>query len=96
MNDQERNYWLQVLPVMTEDQVKELRDILDTEKRKLAEIDKKYAAPAPMGEVPEVSAEDIARMEAEKRKQAEERKRKEEEAREEEDPDAILAALNNL
>jgi len=43
MNNSERNYWLQVLPVMTTEQVAELRDILATEKRKLAEIDVKYS-----------------------------------------------------
>ncbi len=43
MNLEERNYWLQVLPVMTPDQVEELRDILVTERRKLSAIDAKYA-----------------------------------------------------
>ncbi len=43
MNLEERNYWLQVLPVMTPDQVAELRDILVTERRKLTAIDARYA-----------------------------------------------------
>ncbi len=94
MNDQERNYWLQVLPVMTEDQVKELRDILETEKRKLAEIDKKYATPA--GATPQISAEELARIEIEKRKKAEELRKAEENARAEENPESILASLNDL
>ena len=38
MTNQERNYWMQVLPEMNEAQVAELRDILETEKRKLEEI----------------------------------------------------------
>lgn len=42
MNDSERQYWFSILPIMTKDQVDRLREILTTEKQKLAEIDKKY------------------------------------------------------
>lgn len=99
MNNSERNYWLQVLPVMTPDQVKELEDILDTEIRKLKEIDEKYSkmgANAQGGKKPpvELSKEDIARLDAEKiakRKALEEAERK---AQEENNPDDILAQLD--
>lgn len=43
MDDDERQYWFHILPIMKEDQVAELRKILVTEKEKLAEIEKKYA-----------------------------------------------------
>lgn len=43
MNDEERRYWLDILPVMTEDQVKQLNDILQKERDQLAEIDAKYS-----------------------------------------------------
>jgi tetratricopeptide (TPR) repeat protein len=43
MNNRERNYWLQVLPVMTKPQQRELFDILKTEMVKLNEIDLKYS-----------------------------------------------------
>jgi len=43
MNDEERQYWINILPVMTEDQIKNLKDILENEKRQLAAIDEKYA-----------------------------------------------------
>jgi hypothetical protein len=42
MNDEERQYWVNILPVMTPDQVQNLRDILDNEKKQLAAIDQKY------------------------------------------------------
>ena len=42
MNDDERQYWFSILPIMTQEQVKRLRNILDTEKQKLAAIDSKY------------------------------------------------------
>ena len=32
MNDEEREYWFQILPIMTEDQIRKFRDILVNEK----------------------------------------------------------------
>lgn len=43
MNDEERQYWVDVLPVMSEDQVKNLRGILDNEKKQLAEAAAAYS-----------------------------------------------------
>lgn len=43
MNDEERQYWINILPVITQEQIQSLRDILENEKRQLAAIDKKYA-----------------------------------------------------
>ena len=42
MNDEERQYWVDILPAMTADQVTQLRDILQNERRQLAAIDEKY------------------------------------------------------
>ena len=42
MNDEERQYWINILPIMTPDQVQNLRDILDNERKQLAAIDSKY------------------------------------------------------
>ena len=42
MNDEERQYWVNILPIMTPEQVQNLRDILDNEKKQLAAIDAKY------------------------------------------------------
>lgn len=42
MNDEERQYWVNILPIMTPDQVKNLNDILTNERTQLAAIDKKY------------------------------------------------------
>ena len=42
MNDEERQYWINILPVMTPEQVQNLRDILENERRQLAAIDSKY------------------------------------------------------
>ena len=41
-NKEERQYWINILPVMTPDQVENLRQILQNEKNQLAAIDRKY------------------------------------------------------
>jgi len=42
MNDEERQYWIDVLPIMTEDQLANLNSILGNEKKQIAEADKQY------------------------------------------------------
>lgn len=42
MNDDERQYWFQILPIMTDEQVSKLREILVNEKHQLEDLDKKY------------------------------------------------------
>ncbi len=42
MNDEERDYWFQILPIMTEDQIKKFRDILVNEKSQLTNLDQEY------------------------------------------------------
>ena len=42
MDDQERQYWFQIMPIMTADQVEKFRNILLTEKQQLADLDKEY------------------------------------------------------
>ncbi len=43
MNDEERQYWINILPIMTPEQLKNLEDILMNEKQQLAAIDAKYS-----------------------------------------------------
>lgn len=42
MNDEERDYWFQILPIMTEDQIRKFRDILVNEKSQLTSLDQEY------------------------------------------------------
>ncbi len=42
MNDEEREYWFQILPIMTEEQIQKFRGILVNEKEQLARLDKEY------------------------------------------------------
>ena len=43
MNQEERQYWIDMLPVMDENQVQQLKEILENERTQLASIDAKYA-----------------------------------------------------
>ena len=42
MNDEERQYWFHILPIMTAEQVEKFRKILDNEKEQLAKLDQEY------------------------------------------------------
>lgn len=42
MDDSERQYWFDILPSMNADQVQRLTDILETERKKLDELEVKY------------------------------------------------------
>jgi len=42
MDNDERQYWFDIMPSMTDAQIDRLYDILDTEKRKLQELEVKY------------------------------------------------------
>src|SRR3989344_3156487 len=69
MNDEERQYWINILPVITPDQVQSLRDILENERRQLAAIDKKYAQ-----EIEKIGqTQFVQQTEAERKKKREER-----------------------
>lgn len=46
MNLEERQYWINILPIMTAEQLKNLEDILHSEKQQLAAIDAKYSKDA--------------------------------------------------
>ncbi len=42
MTVEEREYWFQILPIMTDEQIQKLRGILVHEKEQLAKLDKEY------------------------------------------------------
>ncbi|MFA6436003.1 MAG: hypothetical protein WCW30_02610, partial [Candidatus Gracilibacteria bacterium] len=44
MTAEERDYWFQIMPIMTDDQVQKLRNILIHEKEQLAKLDTEYEA----------------------------------------------------
>ena len=96
MDDAERQYWFNLWLVMNEEQVEKLRDILTREKKKLAEIEAKYA------KKPELTPEEIAKKNADlaaKQKAHQESLKREEaehQAKEAEQEENLLSELENL
>lgn len=94
MNDDERQYWFSILPIMTQDQVNRLREILTTEKQKLAEIDQKYQK-----QLDEINQKHLIEWQAMKMKENKDKiKRAEtkEKTKDEEESSALLDELNTL
>lgn len=54
MNTDERQYWINILPIMTPEQLKNLTDILTNEKEQLAAIDARYESGVPTTSVEEI------------------------------------------
>jgi len=94
MDDEERQYWVDVLPIMSEDQIKNLRDILINEKTQIQEVNQAYAKG--MGQAVQKAAitfDEITYKEKKQaRLQAEHMHEQEERMREE----AVLKELENL
>jgi hypothetical protein len=95
MNDEERQYWINILPVMTPEQITNLEKILDNEKTQLAAIDEKYKKEMEKVGGNAVNIEEIGRERREKR---ESRKSVEgdHEVGEEEKEAEILKAISEL
>lgn len=94
MNEEERQYWLQIMPVMSEEQIVKFRDILVNEKQQLAKLDQEYnqemkkvnKSPAP--EMDEAKRkEDIAKIKAAE---------KTDEEKEKSDEEALMSQLKGL
>lgn len=88
MNDAERQYWVNILAVMTPDQIQNLTDILQNERKQLSAIDEKYSAVIS-------TARETDEIAAERRAKADQRKQQEESAKEHEDKttDTILSQI---
>ncbi len=85
MNNEERQYWINILPVMNPEQIKNLDDILSNEKKQLAAIDEKYSKQADESQKVENSKvlEEKIKTQKNKREEIEGEEAKKEEALEE-------------
>lgn len=94
MNEEEREYWLQIMPIMSEEQIVKFRDILVNERDQLAKLDKEYASEmnkinkAPVQELDEAKRKE----ESTKIKEAE----KADQAKEKSQEDVLLQKLNEV
>lgn len=87
MNNEERQYWINILPVMTPEQRTNLQQILTNERDQLKAIDKKYAK-----EVHSAGSEAFAKTVADERRKRRET-RSSAEAQAEEAEDVVMAEL---
>ena len=96
MDDAERQYWFNLWLVMNAEQVEKLRDILTREKKKLAEIEAKYAKEPEV--TPEESQKRNAEIAAKQKAHQDALKQKEaaHQAKEAEAEDDLLSELDNL
>jgi hypothetical protein len=92
MDNDERQYWFDIMPSMTDAQVDRLFDILETERKKLSELEVKYQKEIKtLNEKHLIEWQEMQVKEGKKKVAA----AKAEEGKQE-DPDEILAMLNDL
>lgn len=94
MNEEEREYWLQIMPIMSEEQTTKFRDILVNEKNQLAKLDQEYQTEmAKTNKGPAMQLDEVKMKEKiQEIKQAEATSEKEEQSKE----DKVLQQLDNL
>ena len=94
MNEEEREYWLQIMPIMSEEQTTKFRDILVNEKNQLAKLDQEYQTEMAKTAKGPAMQLDEAKMKEKMQeiKQEEAAHEKEEQSKE----DDVLKQLNNL
>ncbi len=94
MNNEERQYWINILPVMTPEQIKNLEDILLNEKKQLAAIDEKYSNQAEESKKVENTKvlEEKIKTQKKKREEIEQEEAKKEEIAEED----ILGKIQSM
>ena len=94
MDDDERQYWFDIMPSMTDAQIDRLYDILDTERKKLQELEVKYQKEIKsLNEKHLIEWQELQVKEGKKKVAAAKAADKNEK---EESPDEILSMLNDL
>lgn len=94
MNDEERQYWVNILPIMTPEQQQSLRDILTNERNQLAAIDAKYTK-----EIQSVGQEQFIQQVAEERRARSEQRtsaEQQDKAQETASAEALLNQMGNV
>ncbi len=91
MDDDERQYWFDIMPSMTDKQVDRLFNILDTEKKKLEKLETKY-----QNEIKNLNEKHLIEWQEFQMKDSK-KKIKEEEAKDKDwSADDVLDALNEI
>ncbi len=94
MNLEERQYWVDVLPIMSQEQLQNLRTILENEKKQLSEASKTYSDGVKQAEEEAKRAfDEVAYLEKKRVREEAEAKHEAKEKQMEEDVLAELAEL---
>jgi len=93
MDDDERQYWFDIMPSMTDSQIDRLYNILETEKKKLEELEVKYQK-----EIKSLNEKHLIEWQEFQMKKAKDKvaEAKKNEKTEEQDPDDVLDMLNDM
>ena len=91
MDNEERQYWFDIMPSMTEEQINRLFDILDTERKKLLELEKKYQE-----EIKQLNEKQLIEWQEFQAKKNREKIMKEEWQEKQGNAEDILAGLDDL
>jgi len=93
MDDDERQYWFDIMPSMTDSQIDRLYDILETEKKKLEELEEKYQK-----EIKTLNEKHLIEWQEFQMKKAKEKvaEAKKEEKTSEKDADDVLSMLDDM
>ncbi len=93
MNTEERQYWINILPIMTPEQIKNLTEILTNEKTQLAAIDAKYTKETPL---PGTLSPEIMEQSLKEKKEKREQIEKEEHQKEEQTEADLLGKIQQM
>ena len=96
MDDDERQYWFDIMPSMTESQIDRLFNILDTEKKKLAELEIKYQKEIKTLNEKQLIEWQEFQVKQNKQKVAQAHSDEQNEENTNWDPDDVLKMLNNI
>jgi len=91
MDNDEKQYWFDIMPSMTDTQVDRLYEILETEKNKLEELEDKY-----QDEIKQLNEKHLIEWQEFQIKDSKKKIKAEEAKDTEGNADDVLAALNNL
>jgi len=91
MDDDERQYWYDILPSMTNEQIDRLYNILDTEKKKLEKLEEKY-----QDEIKNLNEKHLIEWQEFQMKDSKKKIKAEEAKDKAEDAEDVLDMLNDL
>lgn len=91
MDDDERQYWFDIMPSMTDNQIDRLFNILETERKKLEDLEVKY-----QNEIKQLNEKHLIEWQEFQMKDSKKKIAKQEANDKKEDADDVLNMLNDL